>query len=81
MWERKKIFEKKDIWSAERRRKKEKEENLLGLTQKILYLVSKEEDEGGYGKERKYLRRKIFGQQREEERGTRTKIYWRQILE
>ena len=40
----------------------------MGLTQKILYLVSKEEDEGGYGKERKYLRRKIFGQQRKKKK-------------
>ena len=29
MWERKKIFEKKDIWPAEKKKKKEKDENLL----------------------------------------------------
>ena len=42
---------------------------------KILYLVSKKEGEGGYGKRSKYLRRKIFGQQR---RRKRRKIYWSQ---
>ena len=54
------------------------------MTQKkILFLVSKEEEEedGGYGRERKYLKRKIFGQQREKERRKGMKIYWRQERE
>ena len=56
-------------------------DGIIWFDPKILCLVPKEEDEGGYGKGSKYSRRKIFSQQREEERRKRTKIYLKQERE
>ena len=56
-------------------------DGIIWFDPKILCLVPKEEDEGGYGKGSKYSRRKIFSQQREEERRKRTKIYLNQERE